>query len=104
MTTTATLITLLIVGSLFSTTVRATSFVMSTDITLSMTMSSTKGTSSSFKDDKIVLAAKSDAAAFVASRGDIRGVQLEAAFERIRSVLAGQVYSDEQLAAAILVL
>ncbi|MGF6150569.1 DUF2388 domain-containing protein [Pseudomonas fluorescens] len=104
MTTTFTLITLLIVGSLFSTAVRATSFVMSTDITLSMSMSSTKGTSSSFKDDKIVLAAKSDAAAFVASRGDIRGVQLEAAFERIRSVLASQVYSDEQLAAAILVL
>ncbi|MFJ2362633.1 DUF2388 domain-containing protein [Pseudomonas sp. NPDC087697] len=104
MTTTSTLITLLIIGSLFSTAVRATSFVMSTDITLSMTMSATKGTSSSFKDDKIVLAAKSDAAAFVASHGDIRGVQLEAAFERIRSVLAGQVYSDEQLATAIVVL
>ncbi len=104
MTTTSTLITLLIVGSLFSTAVRATSFVMSTDITLSMTMSSTKGTSSSLKDDKIVLAAKSDAAAFVASRGDIRGVQLEAALKHIRRTLKNRRYSDQQLAAAILTL
>ncbi|WP_347905880.1 DUF2388 domain-containing protein [Pseudomonas purpurea] len=104
MTTTTLLITALVMGSLISTTVRATSLVISTDITLSLTMSSTKGTSGSFKDDKIVVAAKDDAAAFVASEGKIRGVRIEAALERMRSVLAGQVYSDQQLATVILML
>lgn len=98
------LVALLLVGTLYSTRVRATSFVMTTDISMSMTLSTSKGTSSSFKDDKIVLAAQSDAAAFVGSAGEIRGVRLEAAFERIRSVLVGQVYTDQQLAEAIVVL
>ena len=48
---------------------QATSFVMTTDALVSLSMSATKGTSSNFKDDKIVLAAKDDAAAFVASHG-----------------------------------
>ncbi|MCP1495713.1 uncharacterized protein (TIGR02448 family) [Pseudomonas migulae] len=82
---------------------QATSFVISTDITLSLTLSSSKGTSGSFKDDKIVLAAKDDAAAFVASEGEIRGARIEAAFERIRGAIA-EKYSDQQLAAAILML
>lgn len=55
----------------------ATSFVISTDVTVSLTMSSTKGTSGSFSDDKIVLAAKDDAAAFVASEGVIRGARIQ---------------------------
>ena len=82
---------------------QATSFVISTDITLSLTLSSSKGTSGSFKDDKIVLAAKDDAAAFVASEGAVRGVRIEAAFERIRGAIV-EKYSDQQLAAAILML
>ena len=100
----ALLVALLLVGSLHSTRVRATSFVMTTDISASMTLSTSKGTSSSLKDDKIVLAAQPDAAAFIGSEGEIRGVRLEAAFERIRGVLKDQVYSDEQLARAIMVL
>ncbi|NMZ82261.1 MULTISPECIES: DUF2388 domain-containing protein [Pseudomonas] len=81
----------------------ATSFVISTDVTVSLTMSSTKGTSGSFSDDKIVLAAKDDAAAFVASEGVIRGARIQAAFLRIRGVI-NEPYSDQQLATAILML
>ncbi|WP_095190973.1 DUF2388 domain-containing protein [Pseudomonas sp. Irchel 3E19] len=82
----------------------ATSFVISTDITMSLILSSSKGTSGSFKDDKVVLAAKDDAAAFVASGGEIRGVRMEAAFLRIRQVLEDRDYGDLQLAEAILIL
>lgn len=84
--------------------VQATSFVMTTDGLVSLSMSATGGTSSSFKDDKIVLAAKADAASFVASQGDIRGVALESAFEHIRRMRADLHCTDEQLARAILAL
>ncbi|WP_134929023.1 DUF2388 domain-containing protein, partial [Pseudomonas protegens] len=50
------------------------------------------------------LQARSDAAAFIASNGAIRGVQLESALQRIRQVLHNPPYSDTQLAAAILTL
>jgi uncharacterized protein (TIGR02448 family) len=90
--------------SLTSVHAQATSFVMSTDLTVSLTISTSKGTSSSFKDDKIVLAAKDDAAAFVASHGDIRGARMEAAFRRIREVLKDPSVSDLQLANSILAL
>ncbi|AMW84023.1 DUF2388 domain-containing protein [Pseudomonas yamanorum] len=93
----------LLTGAL-STNTQATSFVMTTDALVSLSMSATKGTSSSFKDDKVVLAAKTDAAAFVASDGVIRGVQLESALEHIRLALKDEHYSDEQLARAILVM
>ncbi|QXH34186.1 DUF2388 domain-containing protein [Pseudomonas muyukensis] len=83
---------------------QATSFVMTTDMTVSLSMSASKGTSSSFKDDKIVLAAKDDAAAFVASSGAIRGARMEAAFARIRQVLDEPGLPDETLAQAILAL
>lgn len=83
---------------------QATSFVMTTDALVSLSMSATKGTSSSFKDDKVVLAAKGDAAAFVASQGDIRGVQLESALQHIRRTLPDLRDTDEQLASAILIL
>lgn len=95
---------LLFSGFLLTAEAHATSFVISTDITMSLTLSSSKGTSGSFKDDKIVLAAKDDAAAFVATDGDIRGAQMEAALTRIRSLLPGQPYTDLQLAKAILML
>ncbi|WP_248751593.1 DUF2388 domain-containing protein [Pseudomonas sp. MWU15-20650] len=83
---------------------QATSFVMTTDALVSLSMSATQGTSSRFKDDKIVLAAKTDAAAFVASEGEIRAVQLESAFQHIRYTLVDLQCTDEQLARAILVL
>jgi uncharacterized protein (TIGR02448 family) len=83
---------------------QATSFVMTTDALVSLSMSSTHGTSSSFKDDKVVLAAKTDAASFIASQGVIRGVQLESAFQHIRRLMVNLQYTDEQLASAILVL
>jgi len=83
---------------------QATSFVMTTDLTVSLSMSTSKGTSSSLKDDKIVLAAKDDAAAFVASNGEIRGARIEAAFARVRDVLKAPSITDQQLASAILAL
>lgn len=83
---------------------QATSFVMTTDMTVSLSMSASKGTSSSFTDDKIVLAAKDDAAAFVASDGAIRSARMEAAFARIRQVLDEPGVSDRALAQAILAL
>ncbi len=61
--------------------------------------------SGSFSDNRIVLAAREDAASFVASEGAIRGVQLEAALVLIRDELP-QVRnaSDLALAQAILAL
>ncbi|WP_283184326.1 MULTISPECIES: DUF2388 domain-containing protein [unclassified Pseudomonas] len=94
---------LLLSACLLGTGAQATSFVISTDVTVSLTLSSTKGTSGSFSDDKIVLAAKDDAAAFVASEGEIRGARIEAAFKRIRGEVMDK-YSDQQLATAILML
>ena len=57
-----------------------------------------------FKDDKIVKAARVDAAAFVGSQGDIRGAKLESAFLHIRSQAPALQASDAQLAQAILAL
>lgn len=65
----------------------------------------TSGTSGSFSDDKVVLAARDDAASYVASRGEIRGVQLEAAFMHIRELVPdARRASDDELAQAILAL
>ncbi|MGC5699068.1 DUF2388 domain-containing protein [Pseudomonas sp. NFXW11] len=92
---------------LLSTSSQATSLVISTDLSMSGVLSSSEGTSnisSSFSDDKIVLAARSDAAAFVASDGQLRGVRLESALERIRRLWPESQHSDAQLAAAILTL
>lgn len=83
---------------------QATSFVMTTDALVSLSMSATKGTSSSFKDDKIVLAAKDDAAAYVASGGEIRRARLESALLHIRRTLPALRETDEQLACAMLAL
>lgn len=61
--------------------------------------------SGSFSDNRIVLAAREDAASFVASDGAIRGVQLEAALALLRAELPelGNA-SDLALAQAILAL
>jgi len=97
-----TLCALLLAGS--ACTAHATSLVMTTDFLVSLSMSATKGTSSSFKDDKIVQAAREDAESFVASDGQIRGVRLESALMHIRACLPEQTFSDMQLAQAIAVL
>lgn len=65
----------------------------------------TSDTTTSIRDSKIVLAARDDAASFVASQGAIRGAQLEAALTSIRSrVPEAQDASDLVLAEAILAL
>ncbi|MGY0798917.1 DUF2388 domain-containing protein [Lysobacter sp. A286] len=65
----------------------------------------TSATSSSAGDDKIVIAARDDAASFVATDGDIRGVHLEAAFVLLRGQLQqARDASDLELARAILAL
>jgi uncharacterized protein (TIGR02448 family) len=90
-----------------ATSASATSFVVTTDAVVNAVASTSDATSdvsSSFKDDKIVLAARDDAASFVASAGDIRGAQLEAAFKHIRSVQPQLAASDLQLAQAIIAL
>lgn len=75
----------------------ASSFASSASSAGSATSGSTSG------DDKVVLQARSDAAGFVASAGQIRSARLEAALRllRERSVDARRA-SDMQLAQAIL--
>ncbi|NER59864.1 DUF2388 domain-containing protein [Pseudomonas sp. MAFF212428] len=86
-------------------TAHATSFVVTTDTVVRGVAASTDATSdvsSSFRDDKIVRAARDDAASFVASQGDIRGVKLESAFAHIRQQAPTLQATDAQLAQAIL--
>ena len=64
--------------------------------------SSSDATSSLSKDDKVIRAARDDAASFVASNGAIRGAQLEAALLQIREHAPQLQASDAQLAEAIL--
>lgn len=88
-----------------ATSASATSFVVTTDSLVAGMMSSSESTSdisSSFGDDKIVLAARGDAASFVASAGAIRGVHLQAALQHIRQQLPRLQADDLQLAEAIL--
>ncbi|MEZ1376860.1 DUF2388 domain-containing protein, partial [Enterobacter hormaechei] len=67
-----------------------------------MTSNATSDITNSFRDDKIVLAARDDAASFVASQGDSRGSHLEAALRHIRGMLPSLAANDMQLAQAIL--
>jgi uncharacterized protein (TIGR02448 family) len=88
-----------------SSTSHATSFVVTTDTIGAAVVGTTDASvdiSSSLIYDKIVLAARDDAAGIVASRGDIRGAQLEAALVHIRQQLPQLLASDLQLAQAIL--
>lgn len=65
----------------------------------------TSDTTSSIRDSKVVREAHDDAASFVATDGDIRGAQLEAAFGTLRShVPEARDASDQVLAEAILAL
>ncbi|WP_426203740.1 DUF2388 domain-containing protein [Pseudomonas sp. TWP3-1] len=83
----------------------ATSFIVTTDSIVGALKASSDATSdvtSSFRDDKIVLAARDDAASFVASEGEIRGVKLESALDHIRHQAPQLNATDAQLAQAIL--
>jgi uncharacterized protein (TIGR02448 family) len=85
----------------------ATSFIVTTDSIVGALKASSDATSdvtSSFRDDKNVLAARDDAASFVASEGDIRGVKLESALDHIRHQAPQLNATDAQLAQAILTL
>lgn len=62
----------------------------------------TASTYLTFKDDKLIVAARDDASSFVASGGEIRGPYLEAALQRIRSEHPELEASDGELASAIL--
>ncbi|MGF6397435.1 uncharacterized protein (TIGR02448 family) [Pseudomonas frederiksbergensis] len=83
----------------------ATSFIVTTDSIvggLKASSDATSDVSSSFRDDKIVRAARDDAASFVASEGAIRGVKLESALGHIRQQAPQLNATDAQLAQAIL--
>lgn len=95
----------LAVGLLTSLPAVAGSFTGTTDLVLrgvTDLVQSTTGLTESIFDDKLVRAAREDAAVFVASAGARRGVQLEAALEHIRSRAPALAASDLQLAEAIL--
>ena len=65
----------------------------------------TSDTTTSVRDMKVVRAARDDAASFVASGGELRGAQLEAALGTLRERLPeARQASDQQLAEAILAL
>ena len=65
----------------------------------------TSDTTTSVRDSKVVREAQDDAASYVASNGDIRGAQLQAAFNTLRNrVPEARNASDQDLAEAILAL
>jgi uncharacterized protein (TIGR02448 family) len=98
---TAVTATALIAGSAQAQTLVATSNVIVRAV--DRTLDFTSDTTTSIRDSKIVPAARDDAASFVASRGAIRGAQLEAAFTSIRSQVPEALHaSDQALAEAIL--
>ncbi|WP_349744233.1 DUF2388 domain-containing protein [Stenotrophomonas geniculata] len=69
----------------------------------SATGASSGSSGSSSGDDKVVLAARDDAAAFVASDGEIRGARLQAALVHLREQsAAAQQQSDLEMARALL--
>lgn len=83
----------------------ASSFIASTDTlgaSLANSVEVSSDASSSLRDDKRVLAARDDAASFVASDGALRGARLEAALQLLREQPWAQAHDDQQLARAIL--
>ncbi|MCY1504512.1 hypothetical protein D9M68_386860 [compost metagenome] len=72
---------------------------------LDRTLDFTSDTTTSIRDMKVVMAARDDAASFVASNGEIRGAQLEAAFGALREKFPqAREASDQVLAETILAL
>ena len=86
-----------------ATQVNAFSFVATTNWLSQATGTSSDATSSAKEDDeKVVRAARDDAASFIASQGQIHGAHLQAAITLIRSKQPQLQLSDRQLAEAIL--
>ncbi|MDY7562455.1 DUF2388 domain-containing protein [Pseudomonas sp. 10B1] len=99
----ATLGLLLLTGVAQAQTVKATSNIVVRAFGRSIDFTSDSTTST--RDSKVVIQAKDDAASYVASKGDIRGAQLEAAFDTLRAHLPeARNANDETLAEAILAL
>ncbi len=94
--------------ALFAGSAQAQTLVATSNIiirALDRSLDFTSDTTTSIRDSKVVLAARDDAASFVASQGAIRGAQLEAALDEIRNRLPeAQGVSDLALAEAILAL
>lgn len=90
-------LSVLFLSLLLSSPALAGSFGSSATSAGSATSASTSG------DDKVILAAREDAASFVATDGQVRGVRLEAALRLLRERRAdARTASDLQLAQAIL--
>ncbi|PTS82336.1 hypothetical protein DBR00_19735 [Pseudomonas sp. HMWF032] len=102
------LLSTLVAAVLLSATAQAQTLVATSNIivrALDRSFDFTSDTTTSIRDSKVVLAARDDAASFVASQGQFRGAQLEAAIGIIRShVPEAQSASDLVLAEAILAL
>lgn len=92
--------------SLISATSQAQTLVATSNIivrAIDRSVDFTSDTTTSIRDAKLIRAAHDDAASFVASDGDIRGANLEAAFARLRERLPeARAASDQALAEAIL--
>ncbi|WP_137817656.1 DUF2388 domain-containing protein [Pseudomonas sp. 2FG] len=101
--TIAALALLIATGTAQAQTLVATSNVIIRAVERTLDFSS--DTTTSIRDSKLVLEARDDAASFVASRGAIRGAQLQAAFDTLRArVPEARDASDQALAEAILAL
>ncbi|WP_166364573.1 DUF2388 domain-containing protein [Pseudomonas akapageensis] len=99
----ATLGMMLLAGTGQAETLKATSWMIIRAV--DRTLDFTSDTTTSIRDAKIITQAKDDAASYVASNGDIRGAQLEAAFDTLRQrVPEARDASDQVLAEAILAL
>ncbi|MCW1244623.1 DUF2388 domain-containing protein [Pseudomonas sp. SAICEU22] len=83
-------------------TVPAHAFDVSTQQLVASGYATSLVTSAPF-DNKLVAAARDDAAAFVASDGQLRGAQLESALDYLRRTQPKLHVSDLELAQAILV-
>lgn len=77
-------------------------FNLSTQGTVASGYATTLVTAAPF-DHKLLIAARDDAAAFIASDGQLRGAQLESALRYLRQVQPKLHVSDLELAQAILV-
>ncbi|MCX7080509.1 MAG: DUF2388 domain-containing protein [Pseudomonas sp.] len=80
----------------------AHAFDLSTQGLVASGYATSKVTSAPF-DNKLILAAQDDAAAFIASDGQLRGAQLESALVYLRQTQPKLRASDLELAQAILV-
>lgn len=92
----------------FSAMASASSFIGTTNalgnVLVSIAEAVGDSTASTFGSNKVVLDARDDAASFVGSDGQVRGVNLEAALGHIRHQMPELQATDMQLAEAILAL